>query len=125
MLRLVSHFPRPVYCTTKISHSRGARVAPTHSVLSQNRTVGKSERASSRSYPTEYSVTASMSKPNAIAPGAWRRYHDVSASAADMMAEAATGIKYGVNCQCIGLLFFLPSTCMASQVPASLLQTEE
>src|SRR2546423_5522745 len=44
-----------------------------------------------------------MSKQKAIAPGAWRRYQAVSASAADMIAEAATGNTYGVNCQCISL----------------------
>src|SRR5437868_5157012 len=49
-----------------------------------------------------------MSKLNAIAPGAWRRYQAVSASAADMIAEAATGITYGVNCQCIDL----PLSCL-------------
>src|SRR6266516_1703097 len=44
-----------------------------------------------------------MSKQKAIAPGAWRRYQAVTASAADMIAEAATGNTYGVNCQCISL----------------------
>src|SRR5947208_76452 len=44
-----------------------------------------------------------MSKQKAIAPGAWRRYQAVTASAADMIAEAATGNTYGVNCQCITL----------------------
>src|SRR5260370_6610293 len=120
MVPRVSHPPRPVYCSTKVSHSVGAQAAPSQAMLSQKSAVDKSGLPSSMAYPSDHSATANMSKQKATAPGAGRRCQAERASAAATTAETITGNTYGVNCQRISL----PLSCLAYnrrsyQVPAS------
>src|SRR5438105_7065667 len=91
MMRRDNHLARPVYWSAKASHSVGAQTDPSHAILSQKRVVGKLGLISSSAYPNAHSATASISKQNAVAPGAGRRCHAVRASHADITAEATTG----------------------------------
>src|SRR6266568_1242421 len=91
IMRRDNHLARPVYWSAKASHSVGALTEPSHAMLSQKRVVGKSGLASSRAYPSDHSATASMSRQNAVAPGAGRRCQAIYASQAHITAEAATG----------------------------------
>src|SRR5438105_1182168 len=86
-----SHFARPVYWSAKASHRVGAPTEPSHPMLSQKRVVGKSGLTSSNAYASAHSATASISRQNAVAPGAGRRCHAMYASQAHITAEAATG----------------------------------
>src|SRR5438132_13662914 len=102
--RRVNHLARPVYWSAKTSQSVGAARLPNHAMLSQKRVVGKSGLASSRAYPSDHSATASMSRQNAVAPGAGRRCHAVSANHPDITAAVSTNNTKGVDCQCISFL---------------------
>src|SRR5437588_9718097 len=99
-----NHLARPVYWSAKASRSVGAPTEPSHPMLSQKRVLDKSGLTSSKAYASAHSATASMSRQNAVAPGAGRRCHAIYASQAHITAEAATGNTYGVKCQCIGHL---------------------
>src|SRR5205085_12496526 len=90
-MRRDNHLARPVYWSVKTSHNVGAQTEPSHEILSQKSVVDKSGLISSSPYPNAHSATASMSKQNVVAPGAGRRCHAVSASQADITAEANTG----------------------------------
>src|SRR5437016_12419367 len=83
----------------------GAITVPSQVTLSQKTTVGRLELPSVTTFPSDQRATPSMRRMNAVAPGAERRHHATSASQTDMATEINSGITYGVNCQCIILLF--------------------
>src|SRR5438105_1815540 len=83
----------------------GAITVPSQVTLSQKTTVGRLELPSVTTFPSDQRATPSMRRMNAVAPGAERRHHATSASQTDMATEIISGITYGVNCQCITLIF--------------------
>src|SRR5947207_5712732 len=104
-MRRVSHCTRPVYWSAKTNQAVGAITVPSQVTLSQKTTVDRSELPSVTTFPSDQRATPNMRRMKAVAPGAERRRHATSASQTDTATEIMSGITYGVNCQCITLLF--------------------